>query len=93
MDKGQKVVRYFKHAKLQLSFSREIQQAKYQKHYALCLSCVTRWGSQYSVPFSLLRSKAALLEYYAELKVKKAAKDERKKETLTIINILNRASF
>ncbi len=93
MDEAQKVVRHFKSAKLQLSFLREFQQARYHTHYALCLSTATRWGSQYSVPYSLVRSEDALTDYCMDPRVRKAAKDERKKDTLTIINILGRPGF
>lgn len=62
-DQAQTVVRSFKTAPLQLARLREIQLQKYNEPRALCLSVITRWGSQYRLVYSLLNSKEALRQY------------------------------
>lgn len=64
---AQVVVAGFAHSRLQLGILREHQQALYQgKIMALILSVITRWGTQYGLFRSLLRSKDALRAYAAD---------------------------
>src|SRR5438552_10256441 len=64
LEQAQAVVKAFKNAPLQLSFLREYQVQHYQQPVALILSVITRWGTQYRLVNSLIKSKDAL-QYYA----------------------------
>ena len=62
--RAQHVVSYFHKAEKQLALLREEQVAMYNgKTYALTLSVITRWGTQYRLIHSLLQSKDALRRY------------------------------
>lgn len=62
--RAQHIVGYFHKAEKQLALLREEQVAMYNgKTYALTLSVITRWGTQYCLIHSLLRSKNALKRY------------------------------
>jgi len=65
-DQAQAIVRAFKTAPLQLARLRDIQLQKYNEPRALCLSVITRWGSQYRLVYSVLNSKEALRQYAFE---------------------------
>lgn len=61
------VIAGFAHSKRQLGILREHQQALYDgKTMTLILSVITRWGTQYGLFRSLLRSKDALRVYAAD---------------------------
>jgi len=64
LEQAQAVVKAFKNAPLQLSFLREYQVQHYQQPVALILSVITRWGTQYRLVNSLIKTKDAL-QYYA----------------------------
>lgn len=64
---AQIIVAGFAHSRLQLGILREHQQSLYHgKIMALILSVITRWGTQYGLFKSLLRSKDALRAYAAD---------------------------
>ena len=58
--RGGKIVSFFHSANKQLALLRRIQKQQYHRHYALILSVLTRWGTQYRFIHSLIRSQAAL---------------------------------
>lgn len=57
------IVKAFKNSPLQLSHLRAIQVQRYGKPRALCLSVITRWGTQFRLFQSLLRNKEALQQF------------------------------
>ena len=64
---AQAIVAGFAHSRLQLGIFREHQQSLYNgKIMALIISVITRWGTQYGLFKSLLRSKDALRAYAAD---------------------------
>lgn len=62
-DKTQAVAKSFKKSPLQLARLRSIQKRIYNEFRSLCLSVITRWGTQYRLAQSVLNSKDALREY------------------------------
>jgi hypothetical protein len=60
---AQSIANAFRSAPLQYARLREYQQIKYNKHYALILAVITRWGTQYRLIQFILRSKDALRAY------------------------------
>jgi hypothetical protein len=63
LEHAQAVVKVFKNAPLQYARLRECQLLKYNEKRALCLSVITRWGTQFRLVNSLLNNKEALREY------------------------------
>jgi hypothetical protein len=63
---AQTIANAFRSAPLQYARLREQQQIKYNKQYALVLAVITRWGTQYRLIHSILRSKDALRAYAFE---------------------------
>ena len=61
--KTQSIAASFSHSRLQLAILQEKQAAQYGRNYAIILSVITRWGSQYNLIKSLIRSKDALKAY------------------------------
>ena len=62
-QKAQDIVSAFKTSPLQYARLRHQQTLKYNRHYALILAVITRWGTQYHLVSSILRSKDALRAY------------------------------
>ena len=60
---AQMVAKTFKNSPLQLSRLRQYQVAAYGEKRTLCLSVITRWGTQYRLVKSVLRNKDALRQY------------------------------
>jgi Protein of unknown function (DUF 659) len=63
LDKAQSVAKAFKNSPLQLARLRVIQKAVYNEHRSLCLSVITRWGTQYRLVHSVSNNKDALRRY------------------------------
>jgi len=63
LSNAQAIVSAFHKSPLQHAFLREQQINCYGKHYSLILSVITRWGTQYRLIHSVLRSKEALRKY------------------------------
>jgi hypothetical protein len=62
-QKAQDVATAFKTSPLQYARLREHQKRSYNRCYALVLAVITRWGTQYRLISSLIRSKDALRAY------------------------------
>lgn len=62
-NNAQTVVRAFKTAHLQYARLRELQVQLYGKKQALCLSVITRWGTQIRLLASLIKNKDAIRRY------------------------------
>jgi hypothetical protein len=65
-QQAQSIANAFRNAPLQYARLRHHQQLKYGKQYALILSVITRWGTQFRLVNSILRSKDALRAYALE---------------------------
>src|SRR4030095_3554064 len=63
LSQAQIIVSPFHKSPLHHALLREEQLDIYKKHYALILSVITRWGTQYRLISSVLRSKAVLRQY------------------------------
>jgi hypothetical protein len=63
LSDAQAVVSAFHKSPLQHALLREQQIDCYGKHYSLILAVITRWGTQYRLVHSVLRSKEALRKY------------------------------
>jgi len=63
LSNAQDIVIAFNKSPLQYAYLREFQIQCYGKHYSLILSVITRWGTQYRLVHSVLRSKNALRRY------------------------------
>jgi Protein of unknown function (DUF 659)/hAT family C-terminal dimerisation region len=63
LSDAQAIASAFHKSPLQLAYLREQQINCYGKHYSLVLSVITRWGTQYRLIHSVLRSKEALRKY------------------------------
>jgi Protein of unknown function (DUF 659) len=63
LQKAQTIVKAFRKAPLQYARLREHQMEIYNQHYALILSIITRWGTQFRLIDSVIRSKTALRRY------------------------------
>lgn len=63
LDNAQKIAKAFKKSPLQLARLRDFQNDIYGEHKSLCLSVITRWGTQYRLIESVLNSKDALRRY------------------------------
>ena len=61
--KAQKVVAFFSNAKKQLAFLREHQKRLYGHFKSFVIAGETRWGTQYNMLSSVMRSKDALRDY------------------------------
>lgn len=61
--KGQLIVKAFRQAPLQYARLREFQVEHYGQQQSLVLSVITRWGTQYRLVSSLLKSKDSLKHY------------------------------
>jgi hypothetical protein len=59
----QSIAKAFKKAPLQYARLRECQLVKYNQLYALCISVITRWGTQYRLVSSVYKNKDALRMY------------------------------
>ena len=66
IQKAQYIVKSFRHAPLQYARLREFQVEYYKKPQSLILSVITRWGTQYRLIQSLLKSKDAIKRYALE---------------------------
>src|SRR5438046_1747866 len=66
IQKAQCIVKSFRHAPLQYACLREFQVEHYGKQQSLILSVITRWGTQYRLVQSLLKSKDAIKRYTLE---------------------------
>jgi Protein of unknown function (DUF 659)/hAT family C-terminal dimerisation region len=62
-DQAQAIVKAFRKATLQYARLRGYQIQRYGKKQSLCLSVITRWGTQYRLINSVLKNKAALQDY------------------------------
>jgi hypothetical protein len=62
-DVIQSIAKAFKNAPLQYARLRECQLAKYNRKQALCLSVITRWGTQFRLVSSVYKNKEALRMY------------------------------
>jgi len=60
LQKAQTIAKAFKNASLQYAHLRQLQVEIYGQKRSLCLSVITRWGPQYHLVESLLKSKDAL---------------------------------
>jgi hypothetical protein len=67
VDKGQCIVKSFRHAPLQDARLRQYQEEYHRKQKSLVLSVITRWGTQYHRSLSLLNSKGTIKQYCAEV--------------------------
>ena len=65
-DQSQAIVKDFKNSPLQYSHLKVIQLQQYGELHALCLSVITRWGTQFRLFQSLLRNKEALRQFVYE---------------------------
>jgi len=65
-QKAQCIIKSFRHAPLQYVRLREFQVEYYKKLQSLILSVITRWGTQYRLVRSLLKSKDAIKRYALE---------------------------
>jgi len=63
LDQAQNIAKAFKKSTLQLARLRDIQKDIYGKPKSLCLSVITRWGTQFRLIASVLNSKEALRRY------------------------------
>src|SRR5579859_4274436 len=63
LEKAQTIAKAFKNASLQYARLRQLQVEIYGQKRSLCLSVITRWGTQYHLVESLLKSKDALRRY------------------------------
>src|SRR5579859_5673762 len=63
LEKAQTIAKAFKNASLQYACLRQLQVEIYGQKRSLCLSAITRWGTQYRLVESLLKSKDALCRY------------------------------
>lgn len=63
LDQAQKIARAFKKSKLQLARLRAIQLEDYGHHISLCLSVITRWGTQFRLVQSIINSRDAIRRY------------------------------
>lgn len=63
LSDAQTIVSAFHKSPLQHALLREQQINCYGKHYSLILAVITRWGTQYRLTHSVLRSKEALRKY------------------------------
>ena len=63
LSNAQAIVSAFHKSPFQHALLREQQIICYGKHYSLILSVITRWGTQYRLIYSVLRSKEALRKY------------------------------
>jgi len=66
IQQAQCIVKSFRKAPLQYARLREFQLEYYKKTQSLVLSVITRWGTQYRLVHSLLRSKDAIKRYAFE---------------------------
>ena len=73
IQKAQCIVKSFRHAPLQYARLREFQIEYYGKQQSLILSVITRWGTQYRLVQSLLKSKDAIKRYALEYRSLPAA--------------------
>ena len=60
---------HFKRSAYQLAILREHMKQIYLKEYGLALHTVQRWGSQFSVPSTLLRAERALRAWANDARV------------------------
>jgi hypothetical protein len=65
-DKIQNIVNDFKNSPLQYARLQECQRQKYGRKRAICISVITRWGTQFRLVNSIHRSKEALRMYAYE---------------------------
>ena len=72
-SRGGKIAAFFHRADKQLKILRDAQITIYKRHYALTLSVVTRWGTQYRLIHSLTRSRQALQLYATDLRTDRSA--------------------
>jgi hypothetical protein len=63
LNKAQAIVKAFRKAPLQYARLREIQLEIYNEHRSLILSVITRWGTQFRLVNSVIKSKEALRRY------------------------------
>ena len=63
IEKAQSIVKAFKKSPLQLAHLCNLQEEIYGCRKSLCLSVITRWGTQYRLVESVLNSKDALRRY------------------------------
>ena len=78
VDQAQVIAKAFRKAPLQYARLREFQREIYNKHYALILSVITRWGTQFRLINSVIKSKLALRRYgemYTEKDIDEKAYD------------------
>ena len=89
IQQAQAVVTAFRKAPLQYARLRTCQQACYGRHISLVLSVITRWGTQYRLVESVLKSKDALKRYvcdYEDLPANKRIKQP-------VIDIIKQREF
>lgn len=67
--KAQKIVAFFSNAKKQLAFLRQHQKRHYQRFKSFVIAGETRWGTQYNMLSSVMRSKEALRDYAEDYRV------------------------
>src|SRR2546430_1292440 len=65
-EQTQSIAKAFKSSSLQYSRLKAIQIDRYSEPRALCLSVITRWGTQFRLFKSVLRNKEALRQFAYE---------------------------
>ena len=75
-DQAQAIVKAFKKAPLQYARLRDYQVQTYGFKQALCLSVITRWGTQFRLIDSVLKNKKALRRYAFDHQPNDLAYDE-----------------
>ena len=63
LSQAQSIVKAFKKSPLQYARLRNFQIAVYSKQEALCLSVITRWGTQFGLMNSVYKNMEALRRY------------------------------
>ena len=82
---AQRIVSYFQGADKQLAILRKNQRRLYSREYALSLLVITRWGSQYRLIMSPLKSRQALKEWAIYDKLEIPADEEKTKLQKAVI--------
>ena len=82
---AQRIVSYFHGADKQLAILRKNQRRLYSREYALSLSVITRWGSQYRLTMSPLKSRQALKEWAIYDRLEIPADEEKTKLQKAVI--------
>ena len=93
LKKSQQIVSYFHKSLKQLAILRSEQISQYGKTLALILSIITRWGTQFRLLNSLLRSKQALRAWAIHPGIDCEPNEERKQGQTAVIESINKHAF